>query len=155
MNPLIRIVELVESSRAAERLADAMADLLPPIGDESPLRKAPLGHATHPVLTDLPLGCWTSAMLLDLLGGAGSRRAATLLVALGVASAVPTALTGYADWGTLEGTERRVGAVHALVNVAGLALFTGSLVDRLIRREREGRRLALVGGVAVAAAGHL
>src|SRR2546421_12126666 len=28
-----------------------------------------LGHALHPLLTDLPIGSFTSAMALDLLGG--------------------------------------------------------------------------------------
>ena len=30
-----------------------------------------LGHALHPLLTDLPIGTWTSAVLLDWLGGQG------------------------------------------------------------------------------------
>ncbi len=38
-----------------------------------------LGHAVHPVLTDVVLGTWTSATILDLVGGRGvaDRRAAT------------------------------------------------------------------------------
>ena len=28
-----------------------------------------LGHPLHPLLTDLPIGFWTSAFTLDLLGG--------------------------------------------------------------------------------------
>ena len=35
----------------------------------SVLRGEWLGHAVHPVLTDVVLGTWTSASLLDLLGG--------------------------------------------------------------------------------------
>ena len=40
-----------------------------------------LGHALHPLLTDLPIGTWTSAVLLDWLGGAifGERDAAAVL----------------------------------------------------------------------------
>ena len=30
------------------------------------LRGRPLGHALHPLMTDVPIGCWTSAALLDL-----------------------------------------------------------------------------------------
>jgi hypothetical protein len=48
-----------------------------------------LGHPLHPVLTDVPIGCWTSAVVLDLLGGTGSRKAAQRLIGLGVAAAVP------------------------------------------------------------------
>ena len=43
-----------------------------------------LGHPLHPLLTDLPIGFWTSAFTLDLLGGKSTRRAATQLVAWGV-----------------------------------------------------------------------
>ncbi len=45
-----------------------------------------LGHAVHPVLTDLPIGFWTSAFTLDLIGGRRSRAAAQRLVGLGVLS---------------------------------------------------------------------
>ncbi len=35
----------------------------------SALRGDWLGHAVHPILTDLVMGSWTSATVLDLLGG--------------------------------------------------------------------------------------
>jgi len=38
------------------------------------LRGDPLGHAVHPLLTDVVLGTWTSANLLDLCGGLGLPR---------------------------------------------------------------------------------
>ena len=57
-----------------------------------------LGHPVHPMLTDLPIGFWTSAFVLDFLGGKSSRRAAQRLVGLGILSAIPTAVTGAADW---------------------------------------------------------
>src|SRR5215218_11489198 len=44
-----------------------------------------LGHALHPLLTDLPIGTWTSAVLLDWLGGARSEQAADRLIGLGIA----------------------------------------------------------------------
>ena len=44
------------------------------------LRGAWLGHTVHPLLTDLVLGTWTSATLLDLCGGAGSQAAAQRLI---------------------------------------------------------------------------
>ncbi|HEY3485242.1 MAG TPA: hypothetical protein VGK49_07650, partial [Ilumatobacteraceae bacterium] len=28
-----------------------------------------LGHPLHPALTDLPIGFWTSAFVLDMIGG--------------------------------------------------------------------------------------
>src|SRR5215218_7303889 len=50
-----------------------------------------LGHAVHPVLTDLVLGTWTSATLLDALGGVQARPAAQRLVGLGLLAVGPTA----------------------------------------------------------------
>jgi hypothetical protein len=43
------------------------------------LRGEWLGHAVHPVLTDVVIGTWTSASLLDVLGGrdSASRSACT------------------------------------------------------------------------------
>src|ERR687893_1874524 len=52
-----------------------------------------LGHALHPLLTDLPIGTWTSAVLLDWLGGQSGRRAADRLIGLGIAFTLPTAVT--------------------------------------------------------------
>ena len=71
-----------------------------------------LGHPLHPLLTDLPIGFWTSAFVLDLVGGPGSRDASRQLVAWGVVSAVPTAAAGLADWPGLDraGPAHRAGA---------------------------------------------
>ena len=33
-----------------------------------------VGHALHPLLTDVPIGMWTSALTLDRVGGRGRRR---------------------------------------------------------------------------------
>jgi len=39
----------------------------------SVLRGEWLGHAVHPLLTDVVLGTWTSASVLDLFGGGATR----------------------------------------------------------------------------------
>ncbi len=57
-----------------------------------------LGHPLHPLLTDLPIGAWTSATIVDFVGGRRGARAAQLLVGFGCLSAIPTALAGAADW---------------------------------------------------------
>src|SRR3989442_8734070 len=41
-----------------------------------------LGHPLHPVLTDVALGFWTGALVLDVLGGKKGRKAADRLIAL-------------------------------------------------------------------------
>jgi uncharacterized membrane protein len=114
-----------------------------------------LGHSLHPVLTDLPLGCWTSASLIDLIGGRTGRSAATRLVGIGLLSAGPTAYTGLASWSRLEGSERRIGAVHAVGNDLAIVLFAGSLLARVRGQHWLGVHLALLGNLTTAAAGHL
>jgi nitrite reductase/ring-hydroxylating ferredoxin subunit/uncharacterized membrane protein len=96
-----------------------------------------LGHAVHPVLTDLPIGFWTSAFTLDLIGGKRSRKASQRLVGIGVLCALPTAASGAADWSDTTGPERRVGLVHAGLNTAALACFGASWLAR--RKGRHGR----------------
>ncbi len=156
-SPLTRAVQLVASnplSGVLERLLTAVTAPIVP-GEDSPLRTTALGHDLHPVLTDLPLGLWTSASLLDALGGKRSRPAATRLVGLGLLSAGPTAYAGLAAWSRLEGPERRIGAVHAIGNDVAIVLFAGSWLARVRGRHGKGVRYALLGNLATAAAGHL
>lgn len=151
---LVRAVEDHPLSRVLDRLLTAVTAPVVP-GDDSPLRSDALGHALHPVLTDLPLGCWTSASLVDLIGGARGRSAATRLLAVGLLAAGPTAYAGLADWSRLEGPERRLGAVHAIGNDVAIVLFVGSFLARVRGQHGRGVRLALLGNLATAAAGHL
>src|SRR5919108_6258431 len=83
-----------------------------------------LGHPLHPPLTDVVIGAWTSALLLDLLGGDRAEEAADRLVATGILAAVPTAAAGLSDWAELRGGSRRVGSVHAVGNTSALLLHT-------------------------------
>jgi hypothetical protein len=69
-----------------------------------------LGEPLHPPLTDVVIGTWTSALLLDLLGGEQTHKAADGLVAAGVLAAVPTVTAGLSDWAELSGGSRRVAA---------------------------------------------
>jgi nitrite reductase/ring-hydroxylating ferredoxin subunit/uncharacterized membrane protein len=98
-----------------------------------------LGAPLHPALTDVPLGAWTAAAALDIVG----HEAADEVLAIGVLAAVPTALTGLNDWSHLKGKPRQVGVVHALVNTAGLTLNVGSLLLR--RRGHRGAARVLSG----------
>jgi len=86
-----------------------------------------LGHALHPVLVDLPIGFWTSAMLLDIIG---ARRSARFLTAAGCVSAAGAAASGIADWSTTDGRERRLGMLHGILNTSALALQLASLPSR-------------------------
>src|SRR5690348_17774062 len=54
-----------------------------------------LGHALHPALTDAAIGAWSTGAILDLVG---ADREADAAMTVGVLAAVPTALSGAADW---------------------------------------------------------
>ena len=94
-----RIGETSSLDSVAAPLRDRVADLLGAQPLKDVLSGTWLGHPLHPLLTDLPIGFWTSAFTLDLLGGRRSRRAAThIRSAWGVVTAVPTAVSGTSDW---------------------------------------------------------
>jgi uncharacterized membrane protein len=121
----------------------------------SPLHTDALGHSVHPMLTDVTLGCWLGASILDLVGGPGSRRSARLLVGAGLMASGPTAVAGAGDWAGMSGTERRIGAVHALGTDAATFLLLGSWVARARGRYAAGSSLALAGNVVMVGAGFL
>ncbi len=117
-----------------------------------------LGHAVHPIMTDLVIGSFVSASVLDLLGGDRDGTAAQRLLAVGIAAYGPTALTGVHDWADSEATDagvRRVGLVHAASNAAGLALYIASLVARRGGDRGRGKLLALAGAGTMGAGGYL
>jgi nitrite reductase/ring-hydroxylating ferredoxin subunit/uncharacterized membrane protein len=124
-----------------------------------------LGHPLHPVITDLPIGAWTTTLLLDALdsgddgrdrgGRAGLRRAADASLALGLAGAIGSAVTGLTDWSETDSRPRRVGVAHALLNSSATLLFAASLVSRRRGRRSAGRSLAVTGYLAACAAGYL
>ncbi|MGQ0568220.1 MAG: DUF2231 domain-containing protein, partial [Armatimonadota bacterium] len=77
-----------------------------------------LGHPLHPVLTDVPIGAWTVALVLDVLdlvGVDGLRRGSDAAVVVGLVGAAAAALTGLTDWQHTEGSPRRVGLVHGFL----------------------------------------
>jgi nitrite reductase/ring-hydroxylating ferredoxin subunit/uncharacterized membrane protein len=136
-------------------LTRAAKKLIPPGPVKDLLSGAPVGHPLHPALTDVPIGSFAAATVLDLIGGRRSEDAVEALLALGIAAAVPTASAGLADWSDTYGSERRIGAVHALSNVASLCLFAGSLVARRRGRRGLGRALSLAGMTTLATGGYL
>jgi nitrite reductase/ring-hydroxylating ferredoxin subunit len=129
--------------RVGDRLQHAVWALLPGKRVKDALHGVWLGHPLHPALVQLPVGAWVSSAILDLLPG--QRRAATVLVAVGTASALPAAISGANDWASLSREQRRVGLVHAMANALGLSLYAGSLVARLRGRHGAGRTLGYLG----------
>jgi len=119
------------------------------------LRGEWLGHAVHPVLTDVALGTWTSASVLDLLGGHDSSAAAKTLIGTGLLAAAPTAWTGWAEWSGAEARDKRVGLVHAVTNGVAIGVYAASWFARRRGRHDTGIRLALAGAAIAGVGGYL
>ena len=113
----------------------------------------------HPVLTDIPIGSWTAALVfdgLDLATGKKSvRHAADASLVFGTLGALGAAATGLSDWRYLSGGSRRMGVAHALLNSIGLTLSVVSLVQRATGRRNAGRLVFLTGYSISGMAAHL
>jgi nitrite reductase/ring-hydroxylating ferredoxin subunit len=160
MAGLRTILDRVESTRALDRIADPLQRVVTKVlkGKVSDaLHGVWLGHPLHPGLVPATVGAWLGAAALDLTGG--EERAATILVAIGSTSAVPTAAAGVNDWASLSREQRRVGLVHATSNSLATSLYLWSLAARLRGRHRRGRLLGFVGlavaGIGAYIGGHL
>jgi nitrite reductase/ring-hydroxylating ferredoxin subunit len=152
---------------ASQRWADPLATRLQPL-----IRRAVsppavrnfldgvwLGAPLHPALTDVPVGAWTTALLLDsgsvVSGDKALGAAADRALAVGTIAAVPAAVTGLNDMRDLVGQSRRIAMVHALVNVLGLSLSTASLAYRHKGRRGLARGLSGLGYLTSSTAAHL
>lgn len=114
-----------------------------------------LGHPLHPVLTDLPVGAWTTALALDAAaqGDPGMLRAATFAMGVGLAGAVGAAVTGITDWSETDGEPRRAGLIHGLLNITATALMATSFGLRRSVSHDGGRKCAWAGyAIALGAA---
>lgn len=108
-----------------------------------------LGHPLHVVLTDVPIGAWTAALVFDAMESISGRdefaTAADASVLMGLIGAVGAATTGLTDWQDVDPPARRIGLVHGLLNLSGTALFTASLIMRKRSARTKGRVFGLLG----------
>ena len=156
-------LELARRAADSQEWLDGIADRLQPLlkkalGCAPRVRNALdgrwLGAPLHPVLTDVPIGAWSAAAILDFVDprDAGSGDAP---LAVGVVAAIPTALTGVSDWTHLRGAERRMGSLHAVLNSGALALNVASLALRAGGHRGSGKALSLAAYGLVLASAHL
>jgi nitrite reductase/ring-hydroxylating ferredoxin subunit/uncharacterized membrane protein len=138
---------------AVRSLSDGVVRALPAGPRADALHGVPFGQPAHPALVRLPLGCWTSAALLDLFPG--TERAARTLIAVGVASSLPATATGLADWSALHRHQQRVGLVHAASGACAATLFSASLIARLTGFGKAGKLLSAGGLTAATVGGYL
>jgi len=116
-----------------------------------------LRHPLHPVFTDLPLGAWTTGLVLDAVAARTNDeamgRAADVAIGVGLAGAAGAAVTGLTDWSETSGRSRRTGLVHGLLNIAATTLFATAFVLRKRGARSTGQSCALAGySIALGAA---
>ena len=120
---LMEAVERIEGAEPLDPPAKAVGktvrDAVPPGPVKDALSGTWIGHALHPLLTDLPIGTWTSAVLLDWLGGEAGRPAADRLIALGIAFTVPASATGLTEWGDSEVGDDGACAASGITHAVG------------------------------------
>ncbi|HEY6471048.1 MAG TPA: Rieske (2Fe-2S) protein [Candidatus Dormibacteraeota bacterium] len=156
MSGFARLFGKLEALPGLESLSDGIARALTPVTKQRALMDVLhgrwIGHAIHPALSDLPIGLWSGASLLDLCG---DEQGATVMTAAGCASAVATAATGTADWSVTAGRDRRLALVHGLANSAVLGIQIGALVARVRGHRRLGQLLGAAGLGSSAAAAYV
>jgi uncharacterized membrane protein len=161
--PLVRWTLRLEETAALDRWVQKVEPSIRSAFGTGPrasvLRGEWVGHALHPMLTDVVLGTWTSATILDLAGAPGSAAAAQRLVGTGLLAVGPTAWTGWAEWSAAGPREKRVGLVHAATNAVVIGAYAASWAARRRGRHGAGARIALVGaalsGFGAYLGGHL
>jgi nitrite reductase/ring-hydroxylating ferredoxin subunit/uncharacterized membrane protein len=158
MRPLVDSLEQTGVLDApGKAIGKAVRDLIPRGAVKDALSGTWLGHAVHPPLTDVVIGSFLGASILDVLAP-DSDRAAQRLLAIGIAASVPTAASGANDWADTEIADpavRRVGLVHAAANVSALSLYTASLAARRRGARWAGASLALAGAAVLTVSGYL
>jgi nitrite reductase/ring-hydroxylating ferredoxin subunit/uncharacterized membrane protein len=162
LTPLQPFVEAVESASLLDEPGKAagktVRGAIGPGALKDALSGTWLGHALHPMLTDVVIGSFTSATVLDLVGGDEDGKAASRLISVGIAAYGPTALTGVSDWADSEPadpTVRRVGLVHAGSNAIALTLYASSLAARKRGDNGKGKLLGFAGAAVLGLAGYL
>lgn len=160
---MARLAEAATSQIEQLSVLDRLGELVAKVGEvirpgvlKDLLSGTWMGHPTHPVLTDVPIGAWTSSFILDLVGGDDTNAGSDALVGVGILASLPTAITGISDLADVEDKPtRRIGVVHAAANVAGLSLYSLSYLLRKSGNRRAGIALSTLGAAALTAGGFL
>ena len=155
----VRPIAALEALDApAKKIGEKVRSVIAPGPVKNALSGSWLGHALHPLLTDVTIGSFTSAVALDWLGGEQAEPAAKRLIGLGLLSTLPTVSSGYSDWADTEVASdavRRIGIVHAASNFTASSLFAASWLARSRGRHGRGKALALAGGGVLTGAAYL
>ncbi len=173
-DPLARLAERVAvTSSATERsLQTIVKETVHKVGGNT-LRRALhgdwLNEPLHVVMTDVPVGSWTATIAFDSVAAVAETMgsdatgavqamnvAADATLWLGLLGAVGAAVTGMNDWSEIEKpAARKIGLVHAVLNIAATGLYAGSAIARLSKARGTGRALGAAGYALVSASAHL
>lgn len=164
--PRYRVVNEAIATLSKKPTVEKVASLLDPVGDALEGRReiydtltgeSLTGHPIHPALVHFPIGITMGAAVLEVVGWGRFKAATTALSGITVAMAVPTAVTGFADWtrGRPDARERRVGVLHAAVASAGTTLSVVSFILRLARAHGVARLFLFGAAGAYAVAGFI
>jgi uncharacterized membrane protein len=114
-----------------------------------------LGHPLHTAVSDVPMGAWTVAAALDACeittGFRGLALGADAAIHVGLAGALASMMTGWADWSETSGRARRIGLAHGLMHGGSVALYIASAVLRGSDQRQAARGLSLLAYVMAAA----
>jgi len=107
------------------------------------------GHPLHPAITDVPLGSWTAVTVLDIYelssGDDSLASGSDMAVNIGLIGAAGAALTGLNDWNFTYEKPRRVGTLHAVINLIATGCYLGSWWHRRHGCRRAGLTTGFIG----------
>lgn len=149
-----RLVQAIQDQSRLDAIIDPVKQpveqfLTQHAGLRSLLNGTWLGHAVHPVLTDIPTGAWTAGYVLDMLDAFGINRtlrpATDAVHTIGLVGALGAAVFGIADWSYTIDKPKRVGFVHGATNMLIAGIYAGSLVARSKGKRATGVALSSLG----------
>ena len=159
---LVQMADQPALDVVAEPLADAIRSAYSTAGSagqsiKNAMHGVWLGHPLHPAFTDIPIGAWTTGLVLDAVAAVRDEpaleEAADMAIAVGLVGAAGAALTGLTDWSETSGRSRRTGLMHGLLNITATTLYAAAYFLRRGGSRVTGQTCALAGyGVAIGAA---
>lgn len=158
------IAHAIEEVRGLDTMANPLSAAVRESLDGVPqlksfLKGVWLGHPLHPAITDIPIGAWTTAVVLDATASDdmddGYARSAETAITVGLVGAIGSAVTGLTDFSDIKGKQRRLGLVHGLINLTATGLFAASLASRRNGNRSAGRTYSTVGYMIAMAGAYL
>lgn len=158
------IAHAIEEVRGLDAMANPLSAAVRESLDGVPqfksfLKGVWLGHPLHPAITDIPIGAWTTAVVLDATASDhmddGYARSAETAIVVGLVGAIGSAVTGLTDFSDIKGKQRRVGLVHGLINLTATGLFAASLASRRSGNRSAGRAYSTIGYMIAMAGAYL